>query len=129
MADKRIIRLIDHERRMRAHDAIDMAPAGYVVVLQEPTRTLEQNARYWSNGVLAQIARRATVNGQRFSAEAWHEMFKRMFIGLDELPDGTVVGKSSKKLGKKAFSDFCAQVEAYAATELGVTFYELAEAA
>jgi hypothetical protein len=36
-----------------------------------------------------------------------------------------VVGKSSTGLSTTEFSDFCSQVEAYAAGELGVTFYEL----
>ena len=57
----------------------------------------------------------------------WHEHFKRKFIGVEELPDGSVRGKSSTKLTTVQFSEFCAQVEAYAATELGVTFYDLPE--
>jgi hypothetical protein len=32
---------------------------------------------------------------------------------------------SSKELSTVEFSDFCSKVEAYAATELGVTFYDL----
>ena len=128
MTSKRTIFLIDRERRARAHDAIDFAPDGWVCVVQEPTRSLTQNARYWSNGVLAQIARKASVNGKYFSAEVWHEMFKRIYIGVEELPDGTVSSKSSAKLGKKAFAEFCTQVEAYAATELGVEFHDLEDA-
>ena len=65
------------------------------------------------------------VNGKQFSAETWHEMFQRMFIGEDELPNGELIGKSSTKLTTAEFSEFCTKVEAYAATELGVTFYDL----
>ena len=41
------------------------------------TRTTKQNKRYWSRGVLAQIAEQAVVGGRQFSAEIWHEQFKR----------------------------------------------------
>ena len=75
--------------------------------------------------MLAQIAEQATVGGRLFSAESWHELFKRRFIGVVELPDGTVQGKSSTGLTTAEFCDFCTQVEAYAVTELGVIFYDL----
>ena len=89
------------------------------------TRTIKQNKRYWGKGVLAQIAEQATVNGRLFGAETWHEMFKRKFIGVIELPDGGIQGMSSKDLDTAAFAEFCTQVEAFACTDLGVTFYDL----
>ena len=88
-------------------------------------RTKAQNRRYWGNGVLKQIADQATVNGRLYSAETWHEQFKRQFIGVVELPSGEVIGKSSADLTTAEFCEFCDQVEAYAATHLGVTFYDL----
>lgn len=88
-------------------------------------RTQKQNKRYWGKGVLAQIAEQAAVNGKLYSAEVWHEQFKRMFIGFDELPNGQIIGKSSTALTTAEFCDFCTQVEAYAATELGVRFVDL----
>lgn len=96
-----------------------------VLVVKERQRTSPQNRRYWGKGVLAQITEQAVVNGKQYDADTWHEMFKRMFIGITELPNGEVVGMSSKNLSTTEFSDFCAQVEAYAATKLGVTFYDL----
>lgn len=99
----------------------------WVLTIKRMTRTKAQNRRYWGKGVLSQIAEQAVVNGKQFSAEVWHEHFKRKFIGVEELPDGSVRGKSSTKLTTVQFSEFCAQVEAYAATELGVTFYDLPE--
>ena len=89
-------------------------------------RTTKQNKRYWGRGVLAQVAEQAAPGGRMFSAETWHELMKRKFIGVEELPDGSVRGKSSTGLSTVEFSAFCDQVEAYAATELGVTFYDLA---
>lgn len=88
-------------------------------------RSQAQNRRYWGQGVLAQIAAQAVVGGKLYSAESWHEQFKRQFIGVEELPSGEVIGKSSTGLSKAEFCDFCTQVEAYAATELGVRFVDL----
>lgn len=98
----------------------------WVLTITRRKRTSKQNRRYWGNGVLAQIAAQAAPGGKLYSAEVWHEQFKRQFIGVEELPSGDVVGKSSTDLDTAEFSTFCDQVEAYAATELGVTFYDLA---
>lgn len=97
----------------------------WVLTVTKRKRTKPQNRRYWGRGVLAQIAEQATVNGRLYSAESWHELAKRKFIGVIELPSGDVVGKSSTELTVDEFSRFCDQVEAWAATELGVTFYDL----
>lgn len=88
-------------------------------------RSQAQNRRYWGQGVLAQVAAQAVVGGKLYSAESWHEQFKRQFIGFDELPNGQIIGKSSTALTTAEFCDFCAQVEAYAAQELGVRFVDL----
>ena len=88
-------------------------------------RTQKQNRRYWGRGVLAQIAEQAAVGGKLFAAETWHEQFKRQFIGVTELPNGEVVGKSSTGLTTAEFCEFCDQVEAWACTELGVRFIDL----
>ena len=97
----------------------------WVLTISLRKRTKAQNRRYWGNGVLKQIADQATVNGRLYSAETWHELMKKKFIGLVELPDGSVIGQSSRDLSTAQFSEFCSQVEAYAATELGVVFYDL----
>lgn len=99
-----------------------------VLTCEPRKRTKPQNARYWSTGVLSQISSQAVVNGHLFSPEAWHEQFKRQFIGVIELPNGQVQGMSSADLSTVEFSEFCTKVEAYAATELNVIFYELSQA-
>ncbi len=97
----------------------------WVLTVRKMKRTQAQNRRYWGQGVLAQVAAQATVNGRMYSADVWHEQFKRMFIGVEELPNGQVIGKSSTKLTTSEFCAFSDQVEAWAASELGVTFYDL----
>jgi len=95
------------------------------LVIKKEKRSAKQNRRYWGRGILAQITEQATPNGKRYDAETWHEQFKRMFIGVIELPNGEVIGMSSADLDKGEFSEFCTKVEAYAATELGVRFMDL----
>jgi hypothetical protein len=88
-------------------------------------RTSKQNRRYWGKGILAQIAKQAVVNDRLYSAENWHEVFKRQFLGIVELPNGQVIGKSSTGLTTAEFCIFSDQVEAYAQTDLGVKFIDL----
>jgi len=97
----------------------------WVLTVALRKRTKQQNRRYWGRGVLAQISEQAAPEGKLWSADDWHEVFKRKFIGIHELPDGGVVGMSSAALSTEEFSEFCTQVEAYAASVLGVTFYDL----
>lgn len=99
--------------------------ATWVLTVARKKRTAAQNRRYWGRGVLAQIAEQAAPGGKLYPADVWHEQFKRQFIGVIELPNGQVIGKSSTALSTKEFCDFCDEVEAYAATELGVRFVDL----
>ena len=91
---------------------------------EKDKRSLAQNRRYWS--VLRVISETGWIHGKQFSSEAWHEFFKRKFIGCIDLPDGSVVSMSSAKLGVEGFQTFMQEVEAFAATELGVEFMEAA---
>ena len=97
----------------------------WVLTISRRKRTPAQNRRYWGKGVLAQIAAQAAPGGKLYTAEIWHEQFKRQFIGVEQLPNGEVIGKSSTGLTTAEFCEFSDQVEAYAATELGVVFYDL----
>ena len=97
----------------------------WVLTVSRMKRTKKQNKRYWGGGVLKQIADQAVVSGKMYSSETWHELFKRKFIGTEELPNGELIGKSSTDLSTVEFSEFCDRVEAYAASELGVVFYDL----
>ena len=133
MTDKLVIELFNRPQAWAAIKAqafpflamVLQGSATWVLTITRKKRTPAQNRRYWGRGVLAQIAQQATVNGKLYSAETWHEMFKRQFIGVIELPNGQVVGKSSTDLSTREFCDFCDEVEAFAATELGVRFVDL----
>lgn len=92
------------------------------VSLHKSQRSLDQNRRYWGPAVMGRIVEQGWVDGRQYQGEIWHELFKRRFLGLVELPGGAVMGVSSSDLGVEAFGEFMTQVEAYAAQELGVLF-------
>ena len=87
-------------------------------------RNLAQNRYYWQ--MLNQIAENAWVEGRTYTADTWHELAKRKFIGCIDLPGGGLMAMSSTDLNTREFSEYVAKVEAWAATELGVTFVEAA---
>lgn len=120
---ERVVENEMHERAIMA--SLRQMPKPYRIAIGKPKRTPAQGRRYWGRGVLAQIAEQAVVDGKKYSAEIWHEYFKKKFNGLEELPDGSVVGKSTANMGRAEFSDFCTKVEAHAIDELGVFFVDL----
>lgn len=107
------------------------------ILIREPVkmRGPDQNSLMWV-GPLADIAAQAWVDGRRFSAEVWHEHFKRQYLPeefdpeltkegyrkWDYTPDGErVLIGSTKQLTKKGFSQYLEQIEADGAN-MGVQF-------
>jgi hypothetical protein len=93
-------------------------PLSVTVAEHKSKRTLEQNKRYWA--ILNEIAELAWVNGKQYSADAWHEYFKGLFIGYEETPDGRRAGISTTTLSVAEFSDYMTRIEQHAADELGL---------
>ena len=115
---------------------IDMhQPLELVIREQQKARKLDQNALMWVSQ-LADISAQAYVNGRTFSAEVWHEFFKREYLPeeydhelcnegyrkWDYAPDGErVLIGSTKELTIKGFAQYLTQIEAHGAS-LGVMF-------
>ena len=93
-------------------------PLAVTVEEHKAVRSSAQNRRYWA--LMRGIAESAYVGGKQFSDEAWHEFFKRKFIGLEELPGGNTAGISTTTLDVAGFGSYMEQIEAYAASELGI---------
>jgi hypothetical protein len=127
----------------QAHQAIsnvvwpevkNMTMAGHELILtvkrREDDRSLQQNRFYWG-AVLKDISQQAAILGVSYMPEAWHELFRRKFLGY-EIEKIQVAGskrkqvirrlRSTSKLKVRAMSKYLDQVQAYAATELGVQF-------
>lgn len=112
-------RLVAHGRRARL-----------VAQADEDDRSIRQNRFYWGVA-LAEISEQARVNGQRYSAEAWHELAKRQFLGYD-FKRVVIAGRrrkavvkelrSTTRLSVRAMSEFLEKLMAFAATDLGVRF-------
>ena len=97
-------------------------PLQITITEEKSKRSLEQNKFYWQ--VLRTIEETAWIHGQKFSSEAWHEHFKRLFIGCIDLPNGQVAAMSSTALGVEEFGKYIEKVQSYACMELGVEFME-----
>ncbi len=100
-----------------------------IIVRQaEDQRSLRANRFYWGF-VLKTIAAQAVIAGQRYTAEAWHELFKRQYLCY-EIKKATVAGRrkklvtrtlrSTQKLSVRAFVKYLDQIMAFAATDLAV---------
>lgn len=98
--------------------------------LYEEDRTLRQNRYYWGC-ILKEISEQASIGGQRWSAEAWHELMRRTYLGY-EIEKVTIAGrrkkhvirrlKSTTKLKVRAFAKYLDEITAFAVTDLGVRF-------
>lgn len=105
-------------------------PACIEVHEHDDDRSLQQNRFYWG-ACLRDISEQAKIEGQRYTVDAWHELFRRQFLGY-EIEKVRVAGRkrpvvnrrlrSTAKLKVKAFSAYLDELQAFAATELGVQF-------
>ena len=58
MSNKRVFKLVHAQARRLAAEAVQTAPDGFCVTVSEPTRTLEQNAKF--HALCSDIARAKT---------------------------------------------------------------------
>ncbi len=139
----RTIRIIGEQQRETALAAIRNLPIidppiELVMREEKKARGLDANARMWV-GPLADIEAQAWVNGRQFTAEVWHEHFKREFLPEDGEPELEALAKdgyrkwdhlpsgervligSTTQLTVKGFARYLQQVEAFGAS-LGVCF-------
>ena len=72
----------------------DGKPVHITVAVHEEDRTLQQNSYYWGCALPA-ISEQAMVDGQRWAVDAWHELFKRQFLGY-EVKRVVVAGRKRK---------------------------------
>ena len=119
-----ILTLVNDKVRQRTKDLIDMAPEGYVVRIDEPTRNLEQNARLWA--CLQEISAQVVWHGRRLATEEWKHIFSAALTKQDVVPnlDGTgfvILGKSTSKMSRREMSDMLQLIETFGA-ERGVKF-------
>lgn len=113
-----------------------MTMAGHKLQLEvkvaEDDRSVQQNRFYWGV-VLKSISEQARIGGQKYSADAWHELMKREFLPR-RVKKTTVAGRRKKVvsvsigstagLKVKAMAGYLEKVQAFAVSDLGVQFPE-----
>jgi len=119
--DKVTIFLNRTNRRLAA-DAVHSRPDGHVLVLQEPTRTVRQNALLHS--LFSQIADQAEFHGRRLTPTQWKSLIISAHavatgIGADMVPglEGEWVNlrESSAQMGVKRLNSLIEYTLAWAA--------------
>ncbi len=76
------------------------------------SRSLSQNALYWK--WLGEISMQALVNGNTFTADTWHEYFKKYWcpVTVVEMPaGGDIKVKTTSKLDAGQFCHYLNQIE------------------
>lgn len=74
MSEKRIYRLVHDEARRRARHDVESAPDGWVVTVSEPTRSLDQNAKF--HAICSDVAKAgAKWMNKPMTAQQWKVLF------------------------------------------------------
>lgn len=116
--------ILSHETaRRRAVAAVADAPAGYVVTLAEPTRTVEQNAVQWPYLDAFSKQLKWPVNGElvTMTPDEWKDVLTAAFLGesvrlAKGLSGGVVMlGLRTSRMGKSVFSEWIDFLKATAA--------------
>jgi len=118
---KRVFVLAHETARRRAMDAIWDAPDGWRVTIQEPARTLDQNAAQWPylEGFAKQ--KQLCINGAMEWAtnDDWKDVLTACWKGEMRMAafDGRVImmPQRTSKMGKKVFSEWMEYLVAMAA--------------
>lgn len=100
----------------------DTIPNGeWVLSLERKPRQrgVSQNALLW---VWMEVMSKewADATDQHYTKEQWKEFFARKFIPVT-MPDGNTVGGSTSQLTVEQMTEFLTKIQAYAATEWGIT--------
>lgn len=128
MSEKHIFILSHAEARRRALVAVECAPDGYRVTVEEPRRSLDQNAALWPILQAFSEQKQWSVNGRqvRLEPDEWKNILSASFQGeqmrmapLVGGPGVVMLGLRTSKMGKRQFSEFLDFINATAA-ELGV---------
>ena len=123
MTDRRHYVLSHDTARKLASAQCLLAPEGWHVRIDPPTRNLEQNAMLWP--LLGKISKSVDWYGQKLTAENWKDVFTAALKKEKVVPgiNGgfVVLGQRTSQMSKKDFSELLELVLAFG-TEKGVNF-------
>lgn len=112
-----------HPARELAMRCIREAPDDYVVTIQEPKRTLEQNSLLW---VLLERVSHLDWYGQKLAPEEWKDVFtaalkKQKVVPALEPGGFVILGQRTSKMSKRELGDLLELIYAFGA-ERGINF-------
>lgn len=120
---KTVIFLAHDVARKNAHAAIDNAPDGYMVVISEKNRTLEENSLL--HALITEIAKKMEWAGAKRDVETWKRLLVAAWCrvhgsAVNILPalDGSgvdIIPVRTSKLTKKECSDLIEYIYAWGA--------------
>lgn len=121
--------ILNPRNRELALRGVRNAPDGYVLRLDEPNRSLEQNAMFWT--LVGQVQKaRPLHHGVRMTPELWRVVFMDE-LGAEQVfiprlnGDGMIpAGHRSSKLSVKQMTDLIELVTAFCARE-GIELREM----
>lgn len=132
MSDKRTFRLVHATARRMAAECIAAAPDGYVVTVQEPTRSLEQNSKL--HAALSDIADQIEWHGERMDVDDWKRLLtaawaraERQQVKLVPALDGNgfdVLYRRTSRMSKSEMSNLIEYLQAWG-TEQGVKWSDI----
>jgi hypothetical protein len=107
--------LVGPIQRDMAKRLVDKAPDGYVVSVSAPTRTTDQNAKFWA--MLSDVSM-AKPRGRRHTPEVWKALFMNACgypVQFEEGLSGEPfpIGFRSSRLSKKQMAELITFIQAF----------------
>ena len=128
MTDRQTIFLSGPRQRDYAKTRIDMSQEDDVCVIQQKTRTLEQNALLWA--LLTDLSKQINWHGQYLTPDEWKDVMSASLKQQKVVPgvDGgfVVIGARTSQMGKREMSDLCELIYAFGANH-GVRWHNESE--
>lgn len=132
MGEKRTFRLVNIDVRRRAAAYLMDVPEGYVVTVQEPNRTLEQNAAL--HAAITDIAKQVKWHGEQMDIEDWKRLLTAAWARAEREPvklvpalDGhgfDVLYRRTSRMSKREVSSLLDYLHAWG-TEQGVKWSDV----
>lgn len=121
MSDKQVYKLFDSTKlRSKIAEAVWIAPSEYVVTIQPPSRSLDQNARF--HALCSEVSRQARFMGRTLTPAQWKVLFISGHaiatgLGSDMVPgiEGEYVNirESSARMSVKRMASLIEYVQAW----------------
>jgi hypothetical protein len=105
--------------KRKALEAIESAPEGYIVTIEKPRRSLEQNKLLWKT--LYAISEHVVWHGRKLTPDNWKDILTASLKRQEVVPgiDGgfVILGASTRKMNKVEMAELLELCFAFAAQQ------------